>query len=87
MDRVRDLLEDGFTPVNLKAGNVKVGDNIVNRNFMFGTLIKITKKGNYVVRYSIDYDNEKPSKYKPESFERFFLVDKSNISETFLQKD
>tara|TARA_R110000868_G_scaffold61450_1_gene186669 strand:+ start:416 stop:679 length:264 start_codon:yes stop_codon:yes gene_type:complete len=87
MDRVRDLFEDGFTPVNLKAGNVKVGDNIVNRNFMFGTLIKITKKGNYVVRYSIDYDNEKPSKYKPESFERFFLVDKSNISETFQQKD
>ena len=65
----------------------EIGDNIVNRNFMFGTLIKITKKGNYVVRYSIDYDNEKPSKYKPESFERFFLVDKSNISETFQQKD
>ena len=76
MDRVRDLLEDGFTPVNLKAGNVKVGDNIVNRNFMFGTLIKITKKGNYVVRYNIDYDDEKPSKYKPDAFERFFLVDK-----------
>ena len=76
MDRVRDLLEDGFTPVNLKAVNVKVGDNIVNRNFMFGTLIKITKKGNYVVRYNIDYDDEKPSKYKPDAFERFFLVDK-----------
>ena len=76
MDRVRDLFEDGFTPVNLKAGNVKVGDNIANRNFMFGTLIKITKKGNYVVRYNIDYDDEKPSKYKPDAFERFFLVDK-----------
>ena len=76
MDRVRDLLEDGFTPVNLKTGNVKIGDSVANRNFMFGTLIKITKKGNYVVRYSIDYDNEKPSKYKPDAFERFFLVDK-----------
>ena len=87
MYRVRDLLEEGFTPVNLKTGNVKIGDSVANRNCMFGTLIKITKKGNYVVRYSIDYDNEKPSKYKPDSFERFFLVDKSNISETFLQKD
>ena len=76
MDGVRDLLEDGFTPVNLKAGNVKVGDNIANRNFMFGTLIKITKKGNYVVRYNMDYDGEKPSKYNPDAFEIFFLVDK-----------
>ena len=77
MDRIRDLLEDGFTPVNLKAGNVKVGDSVANRNCMFGTLIKITKKGNYVVRYNIDYiDDEKPSKYKPDAFERFFLVDK-----------
>ena len=73
---VRDLLEDGFTPVNLKAGNVKVGDSVANRNCMFGTLIKITKKGNYVVRYNIDYDNEKPSKYNPDEFARFFLVDK-----------
>jgi len=76
MDRIRDLLEDGFTPVNLKAGNVKVGDSVANRNCMFGTLIKITKKGNYVVRYNIDYDDEKPSKYKPNAFQRFFLVDK-----------
>ena len=76
MDRVRDLLEEGFTPVNLKTGNVKIGDSVANRNFMFGTLIKITKKGNYVVRYNIDYDDEKPSKYKPDAFERFFLVDK-----------
>ena len=50
------LLAAGFEVVNLKKGNVKPGDNIVNRNDMFGTLIKITKKGNYVVRFDIDWD-------------------------------
>jgi hypothetical protein len=70
------LLEDGFVPVNLKAGNVKPGDEVVNRNDMFGTLLKITKKGNYVVRYDIDYADDKPTKYTAKEFERFFLVNK-----------
>ena len=70
------LIAGGFVPVDLKAGNVKIGDNISNRNMCFGTLIKITKKGNYVVRFDMDYPEEKPTKFKPEKFERFFLVDK-----------
>ena len=70
------LLEDGFVPVNLATGNVKPGDEVVNRNDMFGTLLKITKKGNYVVRYEIDYDGEPASKYTATEFESFFLVKK-----------
>jgi hypothetical protein len=70
------LLADGFVPVDLKAGNVKPGDAVVNRNDMFGTLLKITKKGNYVVRYDIDYADDKPTKYTAQEFERFFLVNK-----------
>ena len=70
------LIAGGFVPVDLKAGNVKVGDNIANNNMIFGELIKITKKGNYVVRFDMDYADEKPSKFPPEVFERFFLVDK-----------
>ena len=70
------LLEDGFVAVNLAAGNVKPGDEVVNRNDMFGTLLKITKKGNYKIRYDIDYDGEPASKYTAAEFERLFLVDK-----------
>ena len=70
------LLEDGFEAVDLKTGNVKPGDNIANRNDMFGTLIEITKKGNYVVRYDVDRDGELASKYTADEFERFFLVDR-----------
>ncbi len=70
------LLESGYVAVNLAAGNVKPGDEIVNRNDMFGTLLKITKKGNYVVRFEIDYDDEPPTKFSAAEFERFFLVNK-----------
>ena len=70
------LLEDGFVPVDLKAGNVKQGDAVVNRNDMFGTLLKITKNGNYKVRYDIDYAEDPASKYTASEFERFFLVNK-----------
>jgi hypothetical protein len=72
------LLEAGFETVDLKKGNVKPGDNIVNRNDVFGTLIKITKKGNYVVRFDIDWDRpeDKPTKFTATEFERFFLVDR-----------
>ena len=72
------LLAAGFETVDLKKGNVKPGDNIVNRNDMFGTLIKITKKGNYVVRFDIDWDRpeDKPTKFTADEFERFFLVDR-----------
>ena len=70
------LLEDGFVAVNLSTSNVKPGDEVVNRNDMFGTLLKITKKGNYKVRYDIDYDGDPASKYTATEFERFFLVNK-----------
>jgi hypothetical protein len=70
------LLEDGYVPVNLSTGNVKPGDEVVNRNDMFGTLLKITKKGNYKVRYDIDYAVDPASKYTATEFERFFLVKK-----------
>ena len=70
------LLESGYVPVNLSTGNVKPGDEIVNRNDMFGTLLEITKKGNYKVRYEIDYADEPASKYTATEFERFFLVKK-----------
>ena len=72
------LLAAGFETVDLKKGNVKPGDNIVNRNDMFGTLIKITKKGNYVVQFDIDWDRpeDKPTKFTADEFERFFLVDR-----------
>ena len=48
------LLAAGFEAVNLKAGNVKPGDNIVNRNDLFGTLLEITKQGDYVVQFDIE---------------------------------
>jgi hypothetical protein len=67
---------DGFVPVNLEAGNVKPGDEVVNLNDMFGILLKITKKGNYKVRYDVDYDGDPASKYTATEFERFFLVNK-----------
>ena len=70
------LLESGYVPVNLSTGNVKPGDEIVNLNDLFGTLLKISKKGKYVVRYEIDYDDEPASKYTAAEFERFFLVKK-----------
>jgi hypothetical protein len=77
MDRVRDLLEGGFTPVDLKAGNVKVGDRISNHGMMFACLKKITKKGNYMVRFDMDYYGEPLTKFTPGEFERIFLVNKS----------
>ena len=76
MNLTARLLEAGFVPVDLATGNVKPGDEVVNRNDMFGTLLKITKKGNYVVRYEIDYDGEPASKYTATEFESFFLVKK-----------
>lgn len=71
------LLAGGWEAVNLKAGNVKVGDNIVNRNDLFGTLIKITG-GKYVVQFDIDWDRpeDAPVKFTASEFESFFLVDK-----------
>jgi hypothetical protein len=72
------LLNGGWEAVNLQSGNVKVGDNIVNRNDTFGTLIKITKKGKYVVQFDIDWDRpeDRPTKFTATEFESFFLVDK-----------
>ena len=76
MTRRERLVEGGFVPVDLKAGNVQVGDNIANANMCFGTLKNITKQGNYMVRFDMDYYDEPAMKFTPEEFERFFLVDK-----------
>jgi hypothetical protein len=76
MTKRDQLINGGFVPVDLNAGNVKVGDDVANSNMLFGRLIKITEKGNYVVRFDIDYDDEKPSRFGSKKFERFFLVDK-----------
>jgi hypothetical protein len=70
------LIEGGYIPVDLKAGNVKVGDSIANSNMAFGELVKITKKGNYKVQFDMDRPGEKPIKFTAEEFERFFLVKK-----------
>jgi hypothetical protein len=72
------LLNGGWEAVNLKKGNVKEGDNIVNRNDLFGTLVKITKKGKYVVQFDIDWDRpeDAPVKFTAMEFESLFLVDK-----------
>jgi hypothetical protein len=70
------LIEGGYIPVDLKAGNVKVGDSIANANMVFGELVKITKKGNYKVQFDMDRPGEKPIKFSAEEFERFFLVKK-----------
>jgi len=77
MNHRERLIAGDYIEIDLAAGNVKVGDNVANINMIFGTLIKITKKGNYVVRFDIDYGDEKPIKFKPTVFERFFLVNKS----------
>ena len=68
------LIAGGYVPVDLKAGNVKVGDSIANNNMIFGELVKITKKGNYKVQFDMDYPGDKPIKFDAEKFERFFLV-------------
>jgi hypothetical protein len=70
------LIAGGWVPVDLKAGNVKVGDSIANSNMVFGELIKITKKGNYKVQFDMDRPGEKPYKFTAERFEEFFLVKK-----------
>jgi hypothetical protein len=70
------LIKGGYVPVDLKAGNVKVGDSIANNNMCFGVLVKITKKGNYKVQFDMDYPGDKPIKFDAEKFERFFLVNK-----------
>ena len=69
------LIKGGFVPVDLKAGNVKVGDNIANNFMTFGELVKITKKGNYKVQFDSDRPGEKPIKFTAEEFEACFLVD------------
>ena len=77
---MQTLRNAGFVPVDLKAGNVKVGDNIATTGMMFARLQKITKKGNYMVRFDIDYYGEPLTKFKPVDFERIFLVDKRKKS-------
>ena len=72
------LLAAGFEAVDLKKGNVKPGDNIVNRNDLFGTLLEITETADYVVQFDIDWDRpeDAPTRFTADEFERFFLVDR-----------
>ena len=74
---MQTLLNAGFVPVDLKAGNVKVGDDIATWNMLFARLQKITKKGNYKVRFDMDFADDPLTKFKPVDFERIFLVKKS----------
>lgn len=77
MTQTERLLKAGYVPVDLKAGNVKVGDKIVNHGMCFAWLKNITKKGNYMVRFDMDYYGEPMTRFTPEEFERIFLVKKS----------
>jgi len=78
------LLADGFVPVNLKAGNVQVGDAVVNGNGTFGTVKiikdKISKFGVsiriYGVQFDADYQDDPLTFFTANNFEEFFLVDK-----------
>jgi hypothetical protein len=84
MSLIARLLEDGFVPVDLKAGNVQVGSAVVNRNVMFGTVKiikdKISKFGVsiriYGVRFDEDYHDDPLTFFTANNFEEFFLVDK-----------
>jgi len=78
------LLADGFVPVNLKAGNVQVGDAVVNGNGTFGTVKiikdKISKFGVSIRIYGIQFDEDDEmyplTFFTANNFEEFFLVDK-----------
>ena len=75
------LLADGFVPVDLKAGNVKQGDAVVNLNDKFGTVKiikdKISKFGVSIRIYGIQFDEDYPlTFFTANNFEEFFLVDK-----------
>jgi hypothetical protein len=81
---IEKMLNEGFEPVNLKAGNVQVGSAVVNRNVMFGTVKiikdKISKFGVsiriYGVRFDEDYQDDPLTFFTANNFEEFFLVDK-----------
>ena len=75
MEILEKLLENGFEAVDLKKGNVKVGDDVANRNGIFGRLKNITKRGNYMVQFDMDETWDPAIRFKPEQFEQFFLVD------------
>ena len=59
---IEKMLNEGFEPVNLKAGNVQVGSAVVNRNVMFGTVKiikdKISKFGVSIRIYGVRFDED-----------------------------
>lgn len=71
-----NLLNEGWERINVQQPNVKPGDDIVNGNGLFGTLLSITPSGKYSVRYDIDSCGEKPTYFTAEKFSSHFLVDK-----------
>ena len=81
---IEKMLNEGFEPVNLKAGNIQVGSAVVNRNVMFGTVKiikdKISKFGVsiriYGIQFDEDYQDDPLTFFTANNFEEFFLVDK-----------
>ena len=71
-----DLLNNNFEFIDLSIPNIKIGDNVGGWRGSFGKLVKI-KDDNYYVQFDVDYSGERPTKYKKESFEESFLVEKN----------
>ena len=75
MKTLEQIIEQDYTPVNLKANNVQIGDEILNFNGLYGTLAKISPKGrSYGVRFDIDYADEPLMYFTPSGFESSFYV-------------
>ncbi len=70
------LIEGGYVPVNLTAGNVTVGDEVATASMLFGELVEITKNGEYKVQFDADESGDEAMTYSAADFESFFLVDK-----------
>jgi hypothetical protein len=51
---------------------IEVGSDILSENGYFGTLMSITPKGRYSVRYDIDYWGEPRSYFTKKQFYSFF---------------
>ena len=69
------ILDEDYTPVNLKTNNVKVGDNILNFSGLYGTLAKISPKGkSYGVQFDMDYLDEPLTYFTASGFESSFHV-------------
>lgn len=73
-ERLAELSAEGFERIDL--GNLQIGDTLSSPDGDFGILEKITKKGNYLVRFDTDYIGTPLTKFTRRDIERYFLVDK-----------